>query len=206
MCGPWAVFFTCLSFAAPLVQSAERTTISLDGPWEIEDGKSASEMPPSFSHTGPVPGMANLATPPFDNIDQFLSREQLANRIRWKLAPPEWLQQYWKGKVDQDRDYFWYRRTFRAPAAREVALLKINKAQFGTAVWMNGQKVGEYTGCFTAGYFPVQQAIRWNAENTLVVRIGAHPAVLPDTHPTGSDFEKIKWTAGIYLDSATLPR
>jgi len=32
----------------------------------------------------------------------------------------------------------------------------------------------------------------------LVIRIGAHPAVLPDTFPTGSDFEKIKWTPGIY--------
>ena len=27
---------------------------------------------------------------------------------------------------------------------------------------------------------------------------GAHPAVLPDNYPAGSDFEKIKWTPGIY--------
>ena len=30
----------------------------------------------------------------------------------------EWLTNYWKGKVDQDRNYFWYRKTFRAPAAQ----------------------------------------------------------------------------------------
>jgi len=182
---------------------AARDTLSLDGRWEIEDGKSATEIPVHFSHSGPVPGMANLATPPFENVDRFLSREQLANRIRWKLSPPEWLKEHWKGKVDQDRDYFWYRKTFRAPAPRPVALLKINKAQFGTAVWLNGRQLGEYAGCFTASYFHLEEAIRWNKENTLVVRIGAHPAVLPDTYPTGSDFEKIKWTPGIY-DSVSL--
>jgi len=182
---------------------AERDTLRLDGTWEIADGKSATEIPADFTHRGPVPGMANLATPPFANVDRFFAREQLANRIRWKLSPPEWLKEYWNGKVDQDRDYFWYRTTFRAPAPRPVALLKINKAQFGTAVWLNGRKLGEYAGCFTASYFHLEEALRWNEENTLVVRIGAHPAVLPDTYPAGSDFEKIKWTPGIY-DSVSL--
>jgi hypothetical protein len=186
-----------------LPASGQRVTVSLDGIWEIEDSQSASEIPSDFTHTGPVPGLTNLATPAFENVDAFLSREQLANRIRSKLSPPEWLTEYWKGKVDQDRNYFWYRKAFRAPAASPVAILKINKAQFGTAVWLNGQKLGEYAGCFTASYFHLEEAIRWDDENTLVVRIGAHPAVLPDTYPTGSDFEKIKWTPGIY-DSVSL--
>ena len=180
-----------------------RQTISLDGRWQITDSKSATEIPSSFTHTVPVPGLANLAKPGFKDVDKFTSRENMANRVRAKLAPEDWLQKYWKGKVDQDRDYFWYRRTFRAPKERAVALLKINKAQFGTAVWLNGEKLGEYAGCFTASYFALNNAIRWNAENTLVIRIGAHPAVLPDTFPTGSDFEKIIWTPGIY-DSVSL--
>ena len=174
-CAPPTVFAASLVLLAVLGLSAraERVTVSLDGQWEIEDSQSADEIPAAFTHTGPVPGMANLAQPPFENVDRFLSREQLANRIRWKLSPPEWLTEYWKGKVDQDRDYFWYRKTFRAPAARQVALLKINKAQFGTAVWLNGQKLGEYAGCFSASYVHLAKAIRWDAENTLVVRIGA---------------------------------
>jgi beta-galactosidase len=188
---------------ASLSAAPGRTTQSLDGQWQIEDGKSPTEIPVAFTHTVPVPGLANLARPSFPNVDAFLSREQLANRIRSKLSPAEWLTNYWRGKVDQDRDYFWYRKTFRAPAARAVALLKINKAQFGTAVWLNGRKLGEYAGCFTASYFALDQAIRWAGENTLVIRVGAHPAVLPDTYPTGSDFEKIKWTPGIY-DSVSL--
>ena len=182
---------------------AERTTVSLDGTWRIADSLSATEMPAAFNHTVPVPGLANLSRPGFKDVDQFISRENLANRIRSKLVPAEWLTNYWKGKVDQDRNYFWYQRTFRAPAQKAVALLKINKAQFGTAVWLNGRKLGEYAGCFTASYFKLNDLIQWNAENTLVVRIGAHPAVMPDTYPTGSDFEKISWTPGIY-DSVSL--
>ena len=193
---------TFLALAGWLSTSAStppgRTTQSLDGSWRIEDGKSPTEIPTAFTHTVPVPGMANLAKPAFAQVDAFYSREQLANRIRSKLSPAEWLTNYWQGKVDQDRNYFWYAKTFRAPASHAVALLKINKAQFGTAVWLNGQKLGEYAGCFTASYFDLDRAIRWNGENSLVIRIGAHPAVLPDTYPTGSDFEKIKWTSGIY--------
>lgn len=190
-------------FAYGLCAAPGRVTQSLDGPWQIEDGKSPSEIPEVFTHTVPVPGLANLAQPPFRDVDKFISRENMANKVRSKIVPADWLTNYWQGKVDQDRDYFWYRRTFRAPARRDFALLKINKAQFGTAIWLNGEKLGEYAGCFTASLTPLLSAIRWGEENTLVVRIGAHPAVLPDNYPTGSDFEKIKWTPGIY-DSVSL--
>jgi len=182
---------------------AERTTVSLDGQWRIADSQSATELPAAFDHTVPVPGLVNLAKPAFKDVDQFISRENLANRIRSKLVPAEWLTNHWQGKVDQDRNYFWYQKNFRAPARRAVALLKVDKAQFGTAVWLNGRKLGEYAGCFTASYFTLIDAIRWHAENTLVIRIGAHPAVLPETYPTGSDFEKLIWTPGIY-DSVSL--
>jgi len=188
---------------ASLQATPGRVTQSLDGQWQIEDGNSPTEIPAAFTRTVPVPGLANLAKPGFPDVDGFISRENMANKVRSKLVPADWLTTYWKGKVDQNRDYFWYRKTFRAPAKRDLALLKINKAQFGTAVWLNGQKLGEYAGCFTASFTPLDQAIRWDEENTLVVRIGAHPAVLPDTYPTGSDFEKIKWTPGIY-DSVSL--
>ncbi len=201
---PCALVFALLTLFGPAVlASPGRDTISLDGTWQIEDGKSPTEIPDSFKHTVPVPGLANLAGPSFPEVDAFWSREYLANRIRSKLSPEEWRTNYWEGKINQDRNYFWYRKTFRAPVAREVALLKINKAQFGTAVWLNGRKLGEYAGCFSAGYFHLEKDIQWKAENVLLIRIGAHPAVLPDNFPTGSDFEKIKWTPGIY-DSVSL--
>ncbi len=188
--------------------NADRATLSLDGQWQITDGKLPDEIPTNFTHTVPVPGLAHLAKPPFPDVDRFLSREHIARLISEDLAPADWMTNYWDGKVEQDRNYFWYRKTFRAPAARAVAMLKINKAQFGTAVWLNGQQLlpqddawhSEYPGCFTASFWDLIHAIRWDAENTLVIRVGAHPAVLPDDFPTGGDFEKAKWTPGIYDD------
>ena len=79
----------------------------------------------------------------------------------------------------------------------------MNKAQFGTQVWLNGKKLGEHLGCFSAGYFNLTENLDWERENTLLVRVGAHPAVLPKGAPAGTDFEKTKWTAGIY-DSVSL--
>jgi hypothetical protein len=76
-------------------------------------------------------------------------------------------------------------------------------AQFGATVWLNGKKVGEHLPCFSAAVFEISGVIRWNAENELVIRVGAHPGVLPDPTSAGTDFEKLRWTPGIY-DSVTL--
>jgi len=38
-------------------------------------------------------------------------------------------------------------------------VLVVEKAQFGTAVWLNGQKLGEHLGCFTAGRFDATKAM-----------------------------------------------
>jgi beta-glucuronidase len=107
------------------------------------------------------------------------------------------------GATVQTRTFFWYERTFRTPTQKQRALLLINKAQFGTAVWLNGKKIGEHLGCFTAGHFDLTDAIDWNGENRLLVRIGAHPGAVPDWVMTGGDGEKEFWTSGIY-DSVVL--
>lgn len=181
---------------------AERVTVPLDGQWRIAESVEAGATPNSFDHTAPVPGLANLAKPPFADVDQFDSASVISNRIRKGKLPASAMPDD-AGVSRQERNYFWYRREFQAPERRAVAVLKINKAQFGTAVWVNGEPVGEHLGCFTAGYFDVTHAVRWDEGNTLIVRIGAHPGVLPREIPAGDDFEKNLWTPGIY-DSVSL--
>lgn len=188
-------------FAAVLAYG-ERVTVPLDGRWQIDESAVADAMPTAFARSVPVPGLANLASPPFADVDRFDSRELILNRVRKKMLPESALTQT-VGVPRQARNYFWYRRAFRIPARKQTAILKINKAQFGTAVWLNGVKLGEHHGCFTASYFDATGAVRWNGENELVVRVGAHPAALPATVPAGTDFEKLKWTPGIY-DSVSL--
>ncbi len=190
--------------ALPGSVDAQRVELSLDGMWEIDDSVEPDVMPEQFTHRVPVPGLAHLAKPFLKDVDAFDSRELLYRRVVLKRmglradGPGELAREGVAGIPRQDRNYLWYRRTFRVPQRKRVAILRIAKAQFGTAVWMNGRKIGEYPGCFTASYFNVTRAIDWERENTLVVRVGAHPGVLPDTYPTGTDFEKLRWTPGIY--------
>jgi len=180
---------------APL-WSAQRTTLSLDGQWEIADSVEADIQPAVYSHQAPVPGLAHSAIPAFPNVDEFESRQLIQNRVARGLAPASALVST-AGVSRQRRNWFWYRRRFDVAALRGVATLRINKAQFGAAVWVNGQKVGEHLPCFTAAVFDISGNLR-QGSNEIVVRVGAHPGVLPSTVSAGTDFEKNRWTPGIY--------
>jgi hypothetical protein len=182
---------------APGATSAERVTLPLNGTWQVADSVAAEPLPKAFPAMVAVPGLVHNATPAFPEVDAFDSVELVNNKIAQKLLPAS-ARVAAPGVARQKRNYFWYRRTFTAPARRAVATLRVNKAQFGTAVWLNGRKVGEYAGCFSAGVFDLTPALRWTGENVLLVRVGAHPGVLPPTFPAGTDFEKLKWTPGIY--------
>lgn len=176
---------------------AERVVVSLNGRWEVGESVAPEPAPRAFPATVAVPGLVHNATPPFPDVDAFDSVELVNNTIAQKRLP-ESARVSAPGVSRQQRNYFWYRRSFASPARRAVATLRVRKAQFGTAVWLNGRKVGEYAGCFSAGLFDLTPAMRWQGDNVLVVRIGAHPGVLPATFPAGTDFEKLKWTPGIY--------
>lgn len=188
----------------PLVdrEGRGRTILSLNRTWEIDDSISADVIPTSFSHRVDVPGLIHSSTPPFPGVDEFdagswireLSQNEVEGHQRTRGIPAWDLSRFTK----QKRRYFWYRTTFVAPSIRQLARLKVNKAQFGTAVWLNGSKVGEHWSCFTAGQFDLSEKIRWSEKNELVIRVGAHPGVLPRGVIGGIDWEKKEWTPGIY--------
>ncbi len=134
-----------LAIATTIPSFAARVVIPLDGEWRIEDSVEADQMPAAFSHTVPVPGLANLAKPAFPDVDRFDSASVISNRIRKGKASAAAMPKG-AGVSLQERNYFWYRRTFSAPEEKAVAVLKVNKAQFGAAVWVNGQPAGEHLG------------------------------------------------------------
>jgi hypothetical protein len=145
--------------------------------------------------------MANLAKPAFPQIDEYQTLDNLYDQTTFNLIPKG--QPLPKTGPKHERNWFWYRTTFRAPARKQNAILRVGKAQFSTSVWLNGRKIGDHLGCYTAGFFDITAAMNWTGENTLVIRIGAHPGVMPEDVPSGTDYEKTKWTAGIY-DSVTV--
>ncbi len=167
--------FLALGLGAVAMAGQGRTVLSLDGTWQMAQG-TMDAQPAAFDHTCPVPGLADEAKPAFEEV----------------------------GVASKLRQAFWYRRTFTVTGKkRAVALLKINKAQFGTKVWLNGQEAGEHLGCFTPGYFDVSRLVRYGTENTLVVRVGAYRDAVPTWVPTNTDYEEAKWIPGIY-DSVAL--
>ena len=155
-----------------------RKTVSLDGTWQIAEG-SMVELPRAFSHEVPVPGLADMAVPAFEDVG---FREK-----------------------DPRREAFWYRHTVTIEGpVPAVALLKIHKASYGTHVYLNGQAVGEHLACFTPGYFDLRKHLWGNrAVNELIVRVGALRKAVPESIPWGHDFEKIHYIPGIY-DSVEL--
>ena len=150
--------------------------MSLDGTWQIAEGGMDS-TPASFAHTVPVPGLVDMARPAFEEV----------------------------GKKSEKRQAFWYRRTFTLEGSiPPVAILKINKAKYGTKVWLNGQVIGEHLPCFTPAYTDIKQQLKGGGqENELIIRVGADRESRPTDVPSGWDFEKYLYIPGIY-DSVEL--
>ena len=123
---------------------ALRSTIPLDGQWQVAEGK--MEAPPiTFDHTVPVPGLVDMASPAFEAV----------------------------GVKSAKREAFWYRRTFKVEQpVPAVARLKLHKAMFGCKVWVNGKVVGEQKVAFTPVYCNVKDVLQ-QGENEVVIRVGA---------------------------------
>ncbi len=162
---------------ASLTQAwGSRTTVSLDGQWEIAEG-GVGLAPTQFGHCVPVPGLVDEARPTFAEVGQKSPR----------------------------RESFWYRRTFRVKGeVPAVAMLKLHKAAYGSRVLLNGVLLGEHLPSFTPGYFNARPALRGNgALNELVIRVGATREALPPTVASGWDYEKVRYIPGLF-DSVEL--
>ncbi|MBC7508992.1 MAG: hypothetical protein H7320_09625 [Ferruginibacter sp.] len=175
---------------------------NLNGTWQVEESVEANKMPSKYPYSVQVPGMVNQSTPSFPNVDEFYSKEYFSNSfVKQGLKKiPVLLDSMKMGYSFQKRNYFWYRRTIQINEKKEVYILKIKKAQFGTAVWVNGVKAGVSFDCFASQLYDVTKLIAPGKKNTVIIRIGAHPAVLPETVVVGHDYEKRNWTPGIYDD------
>jgi hypothetical protein len=182
-------------------QTNGRQTVSLDGVWEVGETVS-SERPAHFDHRAPVPALTHSAIPSFPQVDEFVTPEH--NVVKRLVGLPIDNQSFkGAGTAGNTRNYFWYRTRFDAPSPRGRARLEVLKAQFGSDVWVNGVPVGHNDSGFTAGEYDITKAIRWSANNEVVIRIGANPNVLSPGNTAIFDFEKTRWTPGIW-DSVSL--
>ncbi|MFC2124265.1 glycoside hydrolase family 2 TIM barrel-domain containing protein [Bacteroidota bacterium] len=151
-----------------------RKVISLNGTWEIAE--SLGEDPDGITFKGevPVPGLADLADPPLDSV----------------------------GYNIDSRKFVWYKREFTLPDPYpEIVRLKLYKAKYGARIWINGSEAGIHMPSFTPYEPDIEKLLNPPGEsNNLLIRLGAHKDVLPDTVADGFDFEKVKYIPGIYDD------
>ncbi len=145
--------------------------VPLDGAWEIAEG-TKGRVPSRFPSRVPVPGLVTSAKPGFQRV----------------------------GEENTLREAYWYRKKFRLPGKLPaLARLKIFKSMFGTKVYLNGREVGESNVSFAPLYFTVTPFLKGdNAENELVVRVGAHLSAVPDSVVTGGDPERHRYPPGLY--------
>jgi len=161
---------------ASLKPVAPRRVIRLDGDWQIVQG-SMEQIPKHFDRKVPVPGLADMAQPAFEKV----------------------------GFKNDKREAFWYRRTFTVEGEiPAIALLKVNKAKYGTRVYLNGKLVGDHLPCYTPSYFDVTKfLLASGARNEIIIRVGAYIESIRRTMIGGGDVEKYRYIPGIY-DSVEL--
>ena len=97
--------------------------------------------------------------------------------------------------------YFWYKKKFFIPSDKKhaFAFIKIEQSKYGTEVWFNGKKVGNYIGCYTSSEYDVTSQIKYGEENVLLIRVGQKDTLSPQG-AVGGDPEKSSFIPGIWGD------
>jgi len=70
------LLFSVLIFCSLKIFS-QRTTLMLNGTWEIDESVKPNDKPRKYAHTVQVPGLVKNASPSFPDVDKYHSREYL---------------------------------------------------------------------------------------------------------------------------------
>ena len=186
-----AILFLALSLTVQFsIAQNPRTVIDLNGIWEFDQTTTAFP-PETFTRTIPVPGLVHMAEPKIIEYDKFFKRADKA----------EAKEQFNLYNLDYTPRYSWYRKKVFIPKDLEnkVGMITIKKSQYVTQVYINGLDLGTSMACYTPVEFPVNEAIRFGAENEILIKVGER-AWLPAEAAGGTDKEKEHYLPGIWDD------
>ncbi len=181
---------SALAFFGFMTLAAERTTIDLNGQWEFEQTSDAFP-PQKFTRHIQVPGLITMADPKIEGYDKFVK----------KPGQVEAKEQHSLYDLDYTPRYSWYRKTIfvgKEEQGREV-VISLRKSQYVTQVYVNGMDMGNSMACFTPIEFRCTGAIKYGAENTILIRLGER-IWLPSEAAGGTDKEKEHYIPGIWDD------
>lgn len=176
--------------ATPLTAADLRTELIGSDPWKIEGGWKLAAAPgvKALGDAISKPGFASedwmTATVPGTVLTTMIDRGIYPdpNYGLNNLAIPESL-----GHQD-----YWYRVEFKTPpqARGQRLTLTFEGVNYAAEVWLNGKKLGGFTGAFLRGRFDVTELVSSSGENALAVRVS------PPPHPGLPNEESIKGGPG----------
>ncbi len=175
-------------FSVSALAQNEGKTIDLNGTWDFEQTKDAFP-PQKFTRKCPVPGLIHLAKPKIESYDKLFKRpdQVLADEA------------YDYRKLQYEPRYSWYKKVVSIPADLSgcEVMLSILKSQFVTQVYINGKDVGQSISCYTPIDLKVTNALKFGAENEILIRVGER-IWLPPQAAGSTDKEKVNYIPGIW--------
>ncbi len=184
------LFLSAVLSTQLLAAQEQRTTINLNGTWDFE--QTVNAFPPAkFTRTIQVPGLITMADPKIEDYEVFVKRPGQV-----KAA-----EQHNLYELDYIPKYSWYRK--KVAVGKELqgkeVMISLKKSQYVTQVFVNGIDMGTSMACYTPVEFRCTPAIRWGAENEILIRVGDR-IWLPSEAAGGTDKEKEHYLPGIWDD------
>ncbi len=166
----------------------EGKVIDLNGTWDFDQTTDAFP-PKKFTRKCPVPGLIHLAEPKIEAYDKLFKRpdQVLADEA------------YDYRNLDYEPKYSWYKKSVFIPEdlKGEEAMLSILKSKYVTQVYVNGKDVGWSVSCYTPIDLKVTNALKFGAENEILIRVGER-IWLPPYAAGSTDKEKVHYIPGIW--------
>ncbi|MFV0483617.1 MAG: glycoside hydrolase family 2 protein [Bacteroidales bacterium] len=192
------VFIILLCVSCQKNDTEKRTTISLDGNWDIAKGI-IDIKPDSYKHKTTVPGLLDKLPTDF---------ERPAPKEKGSIREQGMLLRH--GAKNMSDDAYWYRTSFQVPDGNlDILQLNIQKAKYGSSIYLNGQRIKNHSYNFTRNLINITDYIRKDTANILEICIGAERYNKLSSTVSGSDFEKRRYISGIYdhvsITSASAP-
>jgi hypothetical protein len=163
-----------------------RTELVGKNPWTLQGGWKLAAAPEvkakgeEISRTGFADKDWLVATVPGTVLTTMIDRGVYPDSDYGlnNLAIPEYLA----------RQDYWYRVEFKTPqqAKGQRLTLTFEGVNYAAEVWLNGKKLGGFTGAFLRGKFDVTEQVAATGENVLAVRVS------PPPHPGIAEEESIK--------------
>ncbi|MFP5203984.1 MAG: glycosyl hydrolase 2 galactose-binding domain-containing protein, partial [Acidobacteriota bacterium] len=161
--------------AQPLTPADLRNQTTGDNPWKLRGGWRL-EAAPQVKATG-----EEISQPGFPDKDWLAATVPgtvLTTMVNRGIYPDP---DYGLNNMDipetlAHQDY-WYRVEFKMPSAargRRLALTFLG-VNYAAEVWLNGHKLGAFTGAFLRGNFDVTNLVKASGENALAVRVSPPP-------------------------------